>query len=145
MVVLDGDRAAVLESGASAFPSLPPGEQAANMTATIAMARFPTGPIYAARGNPWVAARAQGSSDAYEPVRFLDETGDVRWAHPLATEHPEVLVSRPTGDGASLSDVDRYVVLPGFSEKVPDRRDANALEAFADIDLQELGRVTGED
>jgi hypothetical protein len=88
--------------------------------------------------------RAHGTSDAYEAIRFLDETGDVRWAHPLAAEHREVLVGRPTGDGASLSDVDRYVVLPGFGEKVPDRWDANALEAFADLDLQEFGRVTGE-
>ena len=93
------------------------------------------------------ALRCRGvkqSSEADEPIRLLDETGDVRWADPLSAERPEILVGRPTGDRASLSDVHRHFVLPNLGEQVAHRRDADTLETFADVSLQQLGGVAGQ-
>lgn len=61
----------------------------------------------------WVA------SDGDEAIGVLDEPGDVDGRHPLRAELGQVVVGRPTGDRASLSDVDRNVVLAGLGEQVP--------------------------
>jgi hypothetical protein len=88
--------------------------------------------------------RRQRSLDADKTIRLLDETGDVGWSYPLTAKARKVFVSRPTGDRASLSDVHRYLVRLRLREQVAQGRDAEALEAFASIDHQQLRGVAGQ-
>jgi hypothetical protein len=104
----------------------------------------PGSPDSSAWPRPGRSARPNILLDADEAIRLLDETGDVRWADPLSAERPKILLGRPTGNRASLSDIHRYFVLPSLGEQVAHRWEANALESFADIDLQQLRRVAGQ-
>lgn len=89
-------------------------------------------------------ATCQDASQADEAIRFFDETSDIRWSHPLASERRQVIVSRPTGDSASLSDVHRHFVLPGLGEQVAKRWHAKALDSFANVGLHQLRGVSGQ-
>jgi hypothetical protein len=78
-----------------------------------------------------VQNRELGSrSDAHDPVELLDHAGELGWCDPARLHPLEVFVGRPTGDCASLSDVNGNVVVEELLEKIARRRDTNALNAF---------------
>jgi len=72
-------------------------------------------------------------SDAHYPVELLDHVGELGRCRPARLQPPEVIVGRPTGDCASLSDVDGNGVVEELLEKIARRRDPNALNAFGPI------------
>jgi hypothetical protein len=57
-----------------------------------------------------VASRRRADS---EPVELLGHAGEFGWRDPAPLHPREVFVGRPTGDCASLSDVDRNAVVEG--------------------------------
>ena len=69
------------------------------------------------------------SSEAHDPVELLDHAGELRWRDPARLHPLEVFVGRPTGDCASLSDVNGDGVVEELLEKIACRRDPNALKA----------------
>ena len=78
-----------------------------------------------------VRNRELGSrSDAHDPVELLDHAGELGWCDPARPYPLEVFVGRPTGDCASLSDMNGNVVVEELLEKIARRRDPNALNAF---------------
>ena len=83
-------------------------------------------------------------SDADDAVRLFDQTSDVGWSHPLAAHRHQVIISRPTGNRAALSNVDRDFVLAGLGEQVAHRWDAESFKSLADVGLEQLCRVSGE-
>src|SRR5438874_13232321 len=83
-------------------------------------------------------------SDADEPVGSLDEPGHIGWGDPPAGHDGQVVVGRPTGDRAALSDVDRDLMLAGLGEQVPHRRYPDPFDRFADLRLDQFGGVAGQ-
>jgi hypothetical protein len=73
------------------------------------------------------------------------ELGRVGWGHPASVDLREVLVGRPTGDGASLSDVDRDGVIPQLRDQLAHGRHTDALHLLEVVAEQHLGRVAGEE
>ena len=87
------------------------------------------------RGLSYVRGRRQkqgaGSlSDAHDPVELLDHAGKLGWCRPARLHPLEGFVGRPTGDCASLSDVDGNVVVEELPEEIARRGDPDALDAF---------------
>src|ERR1700737_757849 len=89
---------------------------------------------------PWTAC-----SHADEAIRLRDEPSNGRWRHPLASDGHHVLFSHPTGDRATLSDVDGHLVLSGLGEEIAERRNAETFQLLPDVGLRQLGGVAGED
>jgi len=83
-------------------------------------------------------------SDADDPVVLLDQPRQVGRRDPAAAEPGQVLVGRPTGDRAALSDVDRDLVVEQLPEEVARGRDTDALNAVGGLSRDELGRVARE-
>src|SRR5438067_6951047 len=69
------------------------------------------------------------SSVAHDSGELLDHAGVLRWRDPSRFQPLEVFVGRPTGDCASLSDVNGDRVVEELLEKIARRRDPNALKA----------------
>ena len=66
-------------------------------------------------------------SDTDEAIGFFDQAGDIWWGHPLSADGGEIVIGRPTGDRAALSDVDRHLVITGLRHQLAYRRDAYPL------------------
>ena len=84
------------------------------------------------------------ASDTDEPVGRFDESSDIGWCDPLPADGRQVFVSRLTGDGACLSNVDGHFVLPRLREQVADRWYPDTFQVLADIGLEQFGRVASE-
>src|SRR6266540_673075 len=84
------------------------------------------------------------TSNAHHPVELLGHAGELGRRRPAGLQPLEVLVGRPTGDRAALSDVDRDLVVEQLLEELARGRDAHALDPFGRVARHELGRVTGE-
>ena len=69
-------------------------------------------------------------SDAHDPVELLDHAGKLGGCRPARLHPLEGFVGRPTGDCASLSDVDGNVVVEELPEEIARRGDPDALDAF---------------
>ena len=63
----------------------------------------------------------------------------------MPSELLQILISRPTGDRATLSDEDRDLVLADLGEQLPSRRDADSLDCLPGAGAHELGGVAGEE
>jgi len=103
---------------------------------------------------PTTARRAQTAaaqrrtlegSDGDEAVGVLDKAGDVGWADPLRAELGQVVVGRPTGGRATLSDVDRQRVLAGLGEQVPQRWHSETLDRIASLSVEQFGGISSKD
>jgi hypothetical protein len=70
------------------------------------------------------------SSEAEDAIRRFDEPGYVGWCYPLTTELRQIIISHPTGDSASPSNMKRDPVLTRLAEQLASRRQADALEAL---------------
>src|SRR5687768_15558349 len=79
-------------------------------------------------------------------VGFGGEAGDVDGGYPAgAADAGEVVVGRPTGDGAAASDVEGDAFVLGFGKELGERGDAEAGDLVGDAGEDELGGVGGED
>ena len=87
---------------------------------------------------------SQVASQADEAICLFDEPSDIRWSHPLTAEAIQVVVGRPTGHRASLSDVDGHVVLPGLGDQFAHWGHTNALQVITDVCLRQLRCVSGQ-
>jgi hypothetical protein len=96
------------------------------------------------RGRVAVTASSPFFSEADDAIGVFDEPSDIRWSHPLAAEELQVVVGRPTGNRAPLSNVDRHLLLPRLREEVPPGWQANALHLLTDCRLDQFGRVSSE-
>jgi hypothetical protein len=56
--------------------------------------------------------------EGQDAVVLLEETGDVRRRDPRPAQPAQVLIGRPTGDGAALSDEDRDLVVAELCEEL---------------------------
>src|SRR5688572_17564548 len=83
-------------------------------------------------------------SEGDDLVRLFDQAGDVGRADPLAADAGELLLGRPRGDGATLSDIHGHHVGSGLAEQLAQRWQAGPLRRFEQLGLQELRRVAGE-
>src|SRR5258706_14206639 len=83
-----------------------------------------TPPVTALFSSPERAASpAPGSwrvskSETDHPVGFLDQAGDIRRRDPAAAAGVPIAFSRPTGDPAGLSNVDRHLMGARLGEQV---------------------------
>ena len=69
---------------------------------------------------------------------------DIGWCDPLPTDCRQVVLGRPTGDRAPLSNVDRQIVLMRFREQLAHGWHADTLQGVAHGGLEQFGGVTGE-
>src|SRR4029077_9302129 len=84
-------------------------------------------------------------SDTDEAISFFNQPRDVGWRDPLPDDAGEVVVGCPTGNRASLSDIDGNVVLTRFGEQLAGGREPDPFDAVAHALLHHFGRVAGED
>ena len=84
------------------------------------------------------------ASQADEAICLFDEPSHIRWSHPLTAEAIQVVIGRPTGHRASLSDVDGDLVLPRLGEQVADRWHTKALQSLPDVRLGQLRCVSSK-
>lgn len=78
---------------------------------------------------------ASAPSECHDSIGLLDEAGHIGRGDPLPADTYELVLGRPTGDSATLSDVDRSPVLPGLAEKVSGRRQPHAFYSLERIGL----------
>ena len=78
-------------------------------------------------------------------VALGEASGDVSWGDPRPVDLLQVVVVRPTGDGAGLSDVDRNVVLAELGKELAGWRHSDAFQPLCRVVEQELCRVAAED
>jgi hypothetical protein len=91
--------------------------------------REPTG-----RRLPGQEAKVTGDGlDADDPVVLFHHSREFRWREPARLDPLEILVGRPPGDGASLSDVDRHLVLAELSKEVAHGRNADTFDALGGL------------
>jgi hypothetical protein len=91
------------------------------------------GRLRAIRRTDHFADVGDAPSDAHDPVELLDHARELGWCDPPRLHPLEVFVGRPTGDRASLSDVNRNVVVEELLQEIARRRDPNALNAFGSL------------
>ena len=72
--------------------------------------------------------RGRSASEREDLIRLSAELGRVRGSGPARIELRELLVGRPTGDGTSLSDVNRNGVIPELCDQLAHRRHADAFD-----------------
>jgi hypothetical protein len=63
----------------------------------------------------------------------FNHSREFRRREPAGLDPLEIVVGRPPGDGASLSDVDRHLVLAEFAEEVARGRDAHAFDTLGGL------------
>jgi hypothetical protein len=73
------------------------------------------------------------------------QPGNIRRCDPAAAQLLKVLVGRPTGDGAPLSDEHWDFVIAQLRQQLTHRRKTSSFELVGVVTEQKLGRVTGED
>jgi hypothetical protein len=83
-------------------------------------------------------------SEAKDTIRRFDEPGYVGRCYPLTTELRQIIISHPTGDSASSSNMKRDPLLTRLAEQLASRRQAETLEMLSNVELDELSRVAGE-
>jgi hypothetical protein len=82
--------------------------------------------------------------EGQDAVVLLEQAGDVGRRDPSTAQPAQVGVGRPTGDGATLSDVDRDLVVAELREQLAERRDADTLDAVRRLLGEKLSRVAPE-
>lgn len=85
------------------------------------------------------------ASEREDLIRLAAELGRLRRGGPAPTELREILVGRPTGDGASLSDVNRNGVVPELCNQLAHRWHADAVDLIEVVAQKHLGSVTRKD
>ena len=75
------------------------------------------------------------TSERDDSVGPFDEAGHIGWGDPLAADAYELVLGRPPGDGATLSDVDRNRVLPGLAHQLSGRRQPHAFHSLEGVGL----------
>ena len=93
---------------------------------------------------PRESRRAPRQLGADDPVVLGDHPRELGRREPARPDPLEILVGRPTGDGAALSDEDGHLVFDELREKLSQGRDADALEVLRRLPRRQLGRVAGE-
>src|SRR5918994_1083055 len=93
---------------------------------------------------PTVERGSVEASEAHDPVGGLDEPSHIGRSDPPPADRRQVGLGRLTGDGTSLSNVDRDVVLSRLGEQVADGWHADALQRVPHAGLEQFRRVTGE-
>ena len=83
----------------------------------------------------------QPSSEGDDAVVLLDKPGDIGRRRPRSTHTGQVIVGRPTGDRATLSDEDRDSMLQELRQQLPYRRDTHTFEPVRRLLGQQLSRV----
>ena len=84
------------------------------------------------------------NSERDDSIGLFDQAGHVRRGDPLAAQAYELLLGRPTGDSATLSDVNRNLVFAGLAQQFPRWRYPDAFHFIEYLRQQELGGVTGQ-
>jgi len=88
---------------------------------------------------------ARARLEGHDAVALGEEPRHVRGCHPASVDLVEVLVGRPTGDGAALSDEDRDCVVSQLGEEFTRRRHAHALHPVRVVVQEKLGRIATQD
>ena len=83
--------------------------------------------------------------EAHDVVAVGEEPRHLGRGYPAPADLLEILVARPTGDGAALSDEDGDRMVAQLGEQVARRRDAHAFERPDRIADQQLGGVAAQD
>jgi hypothetical protein len=84
-------------------------------------------------------------SDGHHPVELLGHARKLGGRDPGRTHPREIFLNRPTGDRASLSDVDGNAVIEELPKEVSHRWNADALDLFSGLTGHKLGGVADED
>ena len=88
---------------------------------------------------------AQPGLEGHNPIALCKEPRHVRGCHPAAVDLPEVVVVRPTGDGAALSDEHRNGMVSQLGEKLTRRRHTQALHPVGVVAQQKLCGIATQD
>jgi hypothetical protein len=73
-----------------------------------------------------------------------DESGHVRRCDPLTPDSGQVVIGRPPGDGATLSDEDRHGVLLQLGEQLARRWHTYPLHRLTGAGVDQLRRIPGQ-
>ncbi len=84
-------------------------------------------------------------SKSDDSIGVFDQAGHVRRGDPLAAHAGELILGRPPGDGAALSDVDRNGVFTGLAQEFPRWWHPDAFHPLDHVGKNELGGVARED
>ena len=85
-----------------------------------------------------------GRSESENAVVLLDHLSELGRRQPVRVQPAQVIVGRPTGDGAAFSDVNRNRVIDELCEQLSGGRHADTLDSIRCCVEDELGPVAGE-